>query len=594
MRKVILSLGLLIVGLAVNAQVSFTVLSPSGVAGDYNFEWADPGGGDWATPDWNVPNTNTQGFLALAEDGTPGTSTTASGHLKTYEACSALINNTDMNPNNDMTGKVAILYRGSCEFGAKALNAQNAGAIAVIIINHSGDPVGMGGGASGTSVTIPVVMVSTMDGESILAALANGPVEVFMGNKQNLHQNDMGARAGEAIVSDFGGAHSAIYNGFTPGIQVYNFGSLDNSVIVTAEIDGPGTSADYSNTIAPFFLASGDTLSIFAGNPVEFPAWNLGVGNYPVGDYTLTYTISIDGVSDEDMVDNVYIFPFRVNDEVVSLSRLDASNMPIATDYPFNAATNYNSCMMFQQPNASSLATRGVYFIPYTDTSTFELEGAEYLLYAYEWNDTWTDVTTPGFTSFSEYVTTLDLVTTATYTVMSNDDNGDVAYTDWDNPFILIDNQRYLFCIEPTDMSNEISIGYDKAIDYDGNYGIYLQPISPVLVDNTWYTGWSGLSAPSIGLRMMDPASVGLSELASFGASAYPNPTTGNVSITVSEKGNGTVVVTDLAGKVVLTTSADFGNGQASVSLNGFHSGVYIFNVTMENGSSAQFNIVKN
>ena len=143
-------------------------------------------------------------------------------------------------------------------------------------------------------------------------------------------------------------------------------------------------------------------------------------------------------------------------------------------------------------------------------------------------------------------------------------------------------------------MSNEISIGYDKAIDYDGNYGIYLQPISPVLVDNTWYTGWSGLSAPSIGLRMMDPASVGLSELASFGASAYPNPTTGNVSITVSEKGNGTVVVTDLAGKVVLTTSADFGNGQASVSLNGFHSGVYIFNVTMENGSSAQFNIVKN
>lgn len=586
MRKLLLTIGIFVGAWAANAQVSFTVLNPGSIAGDYGFEWAD--GTDWGTPDFNVPNTNITGNLVLADDDTPGVSTTPSGHNLENEACNALTNGAAI------SGNIAILYRGSCEFGLKAFNCQTAGAIGVIIINHSGDPVPMGGGADGLNVNIPVIMVSTMTGETLLNEMLSNTVTVFIGNKQNLYSHDMGAKSTELIVSDFGGAHVDLYNGFTPGIQVYNFGDTDNDVIVTATITSPGGAVDYTSTVGPTTVLSADTLSIFAGNPSTFADWALGVGNYPIGDYTLTYTISIDGQTDEDMVDNMYSFDFRVNDEVISLSRLNASNEPIATDYPFNATTNYQACMMFQEANASAVAARGVYFIPYTDTAEFELEGAEYLLYAYEWNDTWTDVTTPGFTAFSEYVTTLDLVTTATYTVMSNDDNGDLAYTDWDNPFILVDNQRYLFCIEPTDMSNEISIGYDGEVEYDGNYGIYLQPVSPVQVDATWYTGWSGLSAPSIGLRTMDPASVGIGELKGLVASAYPNPTTNNVKISVSEKGNGSIVVTDLSGKVVMSSAADFTNGQSTLSLAGFEAGMYIFNVTLESGATAQFNVVKN
>ncbi len=598
MRKVILSLAVLVLSASAIAQVSCTVLSPGSIAGNLVFEWADPAGGDWATPDFTVPNTNVQGFLALAEDGTAGTATTPDAHLLTNEACSALINNTDMNPNNDMTGKIAILYRGTCQFGTKALNAQNAGAIAVVMINHSGDPVGMAGGNDGTSVTIPVVMISTMDGEAILNELANGPVEMFLGNKQNLHVNDMGGKDDEYIVSDFGGAHSAIYDGFTPGLQVYNFGSADNAVIVTATIDGPGTSADYTSSIGPITILSGDTLSIFDGNPESFNAWNLGIGNYPAGEYTLTYDVVIDGVSDDDIVDNNYVSTFWVNNEVISLSNLDGSNMPVANTYPFNSDSEYKACMMFQEANASTLAARGLYFVPYSDTTTYPLEGAEYIFYAYEWNDTWVDVTNPGFTSsFSEYVTDLSLVTAASYVVNTNNEAGTVRYSDFDNPFILVDNQRYLFCIEPTGVANgvnEISIGYDKTIDYGGNYGIYLQPISPVFVDATWYTGWSGTSAPSIGLRTMSPASVGLAELANFSATAYPNPAKDAVKVSVSDKGMGTLVVTDLAGKAVYTSNVDLTSGNTTVNIASFESGMYIFNVTMENGAKAQFNVVKN
>jgi hypothetical protein len=37
---------------------------------------------------------------------------------------------------SDVNGKIAVLYRGDCQFGVKAKNAQDAGAIAVIIINN--------------------------------------------------------------------------------------------------------------------------------------------------------------------------------------------------------------------------------------------------------------------------------------------------------------------------------------------------------------------------------------------------------------------------------------------------------------------------
>jgi hypothetical protein len=48
------------------------------------------------------------------------------------EACSALTNSGDSN----VTGKIVIIYRGTCNFDTKALSAQDAGAAAVIIVNY--------------------------------------------------------------------------------------------------------------------------------------------------------------------------------------------------------------------------------------------------------------------------------------------------------------------------------------------------------------------------------------------------------------------------------------------------------------------------
>lgn len=62
---------------------------------------------------------------------------------------------------NDVAGKIAMIDRGSCEFGRKALNAEEAGAVACIICNFEASTIGMGPGAVGAEVTIPVLMMSS-------------------------------------------------------------------------------------------------------------------------------------------------------------------------------------------------------------------------------------------------------------------------------------------------------------------------------------------------------------------------------------------------------------------------------------------------
>jgi hypothetical protein len=71
--------------------------------------------------------------------------------------------------------KIAVIDRGDCDFSEKALQAQEAGAIGVIIANNqAGSPPSMGAGTLAPDVTIPVVSVSQGLGQSIKSALSGG------------------------------------------------------------------------------------------------------------------------------------------------------------------------------------------------------------------------------------------------------------------------------------------------------------------------------------------------------------------------------------------------------------------------------------
>src|SRR5439155_4314666 len=76
-------------------------------------------------------------------------------------ACSAI--------STDLSGKIALLSRGSCTFSTKIRNAQNAGAIAVLVANNvAGDPVGMAEDGTPDQPTIPAYMIGRESGQALL------------------------------------------------------------------------------------------------------------------------------------------------------------------------------------------------------------------------------------------------------------------------------------------------------------------------------------------------------------------------------------------------------------------------------------------
>ena len=78
-------------------------------------------------------------------------------------ACTAL-------PTGSLTGKIALIGRGVCDFSTKIRYAQLAGAVAVLVANRiPGDPTAMGQGASpdGVQPTVPAYMVSLTDSAAL-------------------------------------------------------------------------------------------------------------------------------------------------------------------------------------------------------------------------------------------------------------------------------------------------------------------------------------------------------------------------------------------------------------------------------------------
>ncbi len=77
----------------------------------------------------------------------------------------------------DLTGKIALIDRGSCTFVEKVKNAQNAGAVGALIANNvPGFPFTMGG--SDATITIPSMMTSLTVGNDLKTDLGSGTVSV--------------------------------------------------------------------------------------------------------------------------------------------------------------------------------------------------------------------------------------------------------------------------------------------------------------------------------------------------------------------------------------------------------------------------------
>lgn len=128
---------------------SLEILSPPAIAGGYL------AGGANFNP---TPPISATADVELADDGDD------SGGGSVTDACEPLVGFT--------AGRIALIDRGNCTFVSKVKRAQNAGAVGVIVVNTADNTFNMSG--SDPSITVPSVMVSSSDGQTIEDHLGTG------------------------------------------------------------------------------------------------------------------------------------------------------------------------------------------------------------------------------------------------------------------------------------------------------------------------------------------------------------------------------------------------------------------------------------
>ncbi|MBI2279994.1 MAG: T9SS type A sorting domain-containing protein [Bacteroidetes bacterium] len=613
MKKITLFMGLVLASTMSFSQVIVSLTSVpcnTGLEGNYPYEYA--GELDGSATDWNEPNiflgaNSVSGCLEFINDGTPGMVTGIGVPPLQNVPMAYLGCDTAGNATQDLTGKIAVIYRGTCEFGYKAYNAQKRGAIAVIIINHTGDAVDMGGGTYGPQVNIPVIQIGRVAGDDLRLAIESCgacTVTCFIGSKVGLYANDMGSSIADIVMPNelAKPAFMAETGAEFPvdlGLWAFNYGTnAQTGVTASVNIDFGGSSV-YSNTSAPLNFAAP------AGIVIDTQYFDLGTFSPPTlsaGTYTVTYTLNIAG-ADDDATDNTFTYEYNLTGSAYAKSRTDAAGNPTAsTAFSLNETSiqydDFEVCMVFRDANASRYGKKALGMTFSSMPVGFDIDFEVLEVRLYEWNDVFTDMNDAAlaFTALNQVASGIYF-----YDYASNGNlEGQNIYQEFDTPWPLTDNQRYLFCVY--NASDSIRVGYDARIDYTATINNYLQPIAPVKdLPNgqpaEWFRdgfGWD--VTPAISATIDYPTGVNANTVVKDVLAPYPNPTANLLTVPVRKGivGNVTIEIYDLAGKLVIAENQTIGKEPLKVNVASIANGAYVFNLTFADGSKDTFKVSVN
>jgi hypothetical protein len=558
-------------------------------------------------------------------------------------ACNGLQNG--QTPYPSLNGKIAFIYRGVCEFGFKALQAQNLGAVAVVIVNNQPNGViNMGGGANGASVTIPVYMITKTDGDAINARLnAGDTVKMSITPWGFNNQNDLG------IIFNGG----SMWHNYA--IPSYELGTSNGNPLAYKSVDGAfvanfGLRNQYNvklNTTVNF-TPNGGSPSLQWKDSVHidsFPAIDsivvmysnvfTDVHNTAKGRYDVTYNVT-EANTDDFPGDNTSNYSFYTDDSVYSKGRYDFTNDKplISAWYGSTGTTSFVWGPMYYVNTGGKYAGYTQFSMAAT-TSGILPQGQSVPVYLFQWSDTgvYQDTLMEN--------TELNLVGVASKVFDGVTDSSEeiwkVEFTDINNPNVhpALNAQSWYWVA--AEIPSGSFLGVDGQLDfYARSYGVYnylgyKESYSPLWGSgdlSSLQTSAAALVAPfpfdraicdsvafgnqksglTVGISMSTTTiqnlygSVKVNNVAavSVDMNVYPNPASDVVNVSVSLPSTSKYVsyhVINAVGKFVATeTHTNVQNDKYTLDTHNLPAGSYYVTVLADNNviRTKKFVVIKN
>ena len=325
------------------------------------------------TPATGAPLPPTTGTLPLARTGTTTT---------VDDACTAL-------PPGSLTGKAALIRRGTCSFYIKATNAQNAGASAVVLYNNAAGA--LNASVAGTpAVTIPVVGIAAAQGATLDSAIAAGSATLVWGSEYVTFPYGTGG-----LISGFSSFGLSAELAMKPNIGAPGGGILSTYPLELggkASLSGTSMSSPHVAGAAALILEAKPTISANqmmgrmqnVADPKEWSgnaalglldhSFRQGAGMLDVvGTVTATATVSPSQISTGESAAGSYLQTLTVRNLSLSPASYDVGHVAgVAAGPNTTSGASYALTGVFDAPATVSLS-KSVLNIPPLGTATVDV-----------------------------------------------------------------------------------------------------------------------------------------------------------------------------------------------------------------------------
>ncbi|MDP2187284.1 MAG: T9SS type A sorting domain-containing protein [Sphingobacteriaceae bacterium] len=585
MKKIVLSLVMGLFAFAshnASAQVVGFVTHPVSVRG--NLEIGLPASG-WGI---SLDTIAVTGRLIVGR----GTTVLAAGDSL---ACDTLLTNAAA-----VAGKIVVLYRGSCEFGTKALAAQRAGAIGVIIVNNAAGVAGMAGGGNGINVTIPLVMISNADGIRLRPSIDNDSTVALIGQKRGQFANDYGFTVGNLIRPiEFSVPRTQALNpGDYPiklGANVVNYGqNAQTNVNLNVKIDFTNP----AGTTSTVYNQSGTLASLPKDSIRQILVSDFDPSAFGRGRYLITYEVTATNPDDFNG-DNVSTQGFWLTDSLYSKARLDSAGLARFSGgvRPSDATAGpYEYGIWFYADRGDLVRVKRLRFAFVTNAG-FQLINETVVGKVSQWLDVNTNNAIDpgemieigeGFYTYTDSLGSASLREVAITDIATN------------LPGVRLDsNGVYLFSVAYTGVQTGVFTSIDAGMDYTASQPLYNQFIAPVFVAAWNPNGFGPTRVPAI-TAIVEEVGSSVKEIRNdLNIRVYPNPVRDELMIRINaDNAIGAVNydVMDIAGRVVMsgTKMVEGLNDQMSLSVGHLQEGIYTIVMKTNKGfNTSRFVVAK-